>query len=68
MYFAMGWRTFLVKVTNEAGVTAVLNVTSPNTGKLAGSDAADVPHRWLDLVQHTAQPLQPRLSCPSRLR
>src|SRR4051794_12994514 len=57
-----GWQTFLVKVTNEAGVTAKLNVTSPNAGKLAGSDQKDVANRWLDILQHTEQPLQPRLS------
>jgi hypothetical protein len=57
-----GWRTFLVKVSNEAGVTAKLNVTSPNAGKLAGSEQKDVPSRWLDVLQHTEQPLQARLS------
>ena len=31
-----GWRTFLVKVQNEAGITPVLSVDSPNSGKLAG--------------------------------
>src|SRR6185436_9361164 len=28
-----GWRTFLVKVHNEAGVTAVLSIGSPNAGQ-----------------------------------
>ena len=30
-----GWRAFLVKVHNQAGVTAVLAVESPNTGPAA---------------------------------
>ena len=30
-----GWRTFLIKVQNEAGVTAVLAVDSPNAGQIA---------------------------------
>src|SRR6266700_7057290 len=30
-----GWRTFLVKVQNEAGITPVLAVESPNAGNLA---------------------------------
>jgi len=57
-----GWRTFLVKVTNEAGVTAVLNVQSPNAGRLAGSTADEVPHRWLDLLPYTAPPMRRELS------
>lgn len=57
-----GWRTFLVKVTNEAGVTAPLNVTSPNAGRLAGSTAEDVPHRWLEILPFTNQPLKKELS------
>src|SRR3989440_8735527 len=31
-----GWRSFLVKVQNEAGNTPGLSVESPNAGKLAG--------------------------------
>ena len=57
-----GWRTFLVKVTNEAGVTAPLNVSSPNAGRLAGSKAEEVPHRWLDILPFTNQPLKRELS------
>src|SRR6185436_1358253 len=34
-----GWRTFLVKVQNEAGITPVLSVDSPNAGMLAGAPA-----------------------------
>jgi len=32
-----GWREFLVKVQNDAGVTATLKGESPNARKLAGS-------------------------------
>jgi hypothetical protein len=57
-----GWRTFLVKVTNEAGVTGALNISSPNAGRLAGSSAEDVPHRWLEILPFTNQPLKKELS------
>lgn len=57
-----GWRTFLVKVKNEAGVTAVLAVHSPNAGALAGSNAGEVPRRFLDLQMFDKQPMRPRLS------
>lgn len=57
-----GWRTFLVKVTNEAGVTAPLNAVSPNGGPLANSKAEDVPNRWLEISQYTAQPMKKELS------
>ncbi|MFO0867870.1 MAG: CehA/McbA family metallohydrolase [Pirellulales bacterium] len=68
-----GWRVFLVKVHNEAGVTARLAVRSPNAAPLyqrsSGSPApkstvqpADVPERWLDLATFDQQPLQESLS------
>ncbi len=57
-----GWRTYLVKVINEAGVTARFNVESPNAGRLAGSKQDQVANRWLDLLQYTNQPLRPELS------
>ena len=57
-----GWRTFLVKVHNEAGVTAVLAVSSPNAGQLANSPEGQVRRRFLDLQQFTKQPLRPHLS------
>jgi hypothetical protein len=37
-----GWRTFLIKVHNEAGITAVLAVDSPNAGQLANTSAGMV--------------------------
>jgi hypothetical protein len=57
-----GWRTFLVRVENEAGVTAELKVESPNAGNLANSPKEQVPHRWLAILPYTAQPMSPRLS------
>jgi hypothetical protein len=57
-----GWRTFLVKVVNEAGVTAALNVTSPQGLPLAGSAEQDVRDRWLEIASLTSQPMQKNLS------
>jgi hypothetical protein len=57
-----GWRTFLVKVHNEAGVTAVLAVSSPNAGQLANSPFPAVQRRFLDIQTFTKQPMRPHLS------
>ncbi len=57
-----GWRTFLVKVHNEAGVTAVLAASSPNAGQLANSPEGLIGRRFLDLQMFTKQPMRPHLS------
>lgn len=57
-----GWRTFLVKVHNEAGVTAVLAVDSPNAGQLANSPANAVQRKWIELAMFNKQPLRGHLS------
>src|SRR5258706_1718991 len=57
-----GWRTFLVKVRNEAGITPVLAVDSPNSGRLADSPEGLVNRRFLDLQMFDKQPMRPRLS------
>ena len=72
-----GWRTFLVKVRNEAGVTAALKVESPQGQRVwsrgpRGSSmsprpeqtitARDVADRWLDLALFDKPPLTPTLS------
>ncbi len=72
-----GWRTFLVKVHNQAGITAELKIESPNLlpvymrGKGPREkpltdeklvDAADVPGRFLDATLFNKQPLKPGLS------
>lgn len=57
-----GWRTFLVKVMNEAGVTAPLNVRSPQAVPLPNSKAEQVRDRWLDISLMVGQPMAARLS------
>lgn len=73
-----GWRTFLVKVHNEAGVTAPLVPESPNLlpvyerGKKNSREKpmtdeklvqpSDVPNRFLDAQMFDKQPLKPGLS------
>jgi hypothetical protein len=68
-----GWRVFLVKVHNEAGVTAKLRVNSPNAAPLykpsTGSPdpqpsvkPSDVPDRWMELGTFDQQPLNANLS------
>ena len=57
-----GWRAFLVKVHNQAGVTAVLAAHSPNAGRLAGANDYEVKGKFLDFLMYDKQPMQPRLS------
>ncbi len=68
-----GWRVLLVKVANEAGVTAPLQVSSPNAAKLHKPSTGkadppqsispqDVSERWLDVSLNTSQPLNKALS------
>jgi len=72
-----GWRAFLVKVVNEAGVTPALQVASPSAlpvherGKGARQEpqktdelvnAAQVRDRFLDLDLLRREPMRPRLS------
>ncbi len=66
-----GWRTFLIKVHNEGGVTAPLRVLSPNAPVPQGSSnnpAPNVPEdnntrdQWLAIDVVNRQPLNPRLS------
>ncbi|MBM3814699.1 MAG: hypothetical protein FJW20_23995 [Acidimicrobiia bacterium] len=57
-----GWRSFLVKVHNEAGVTAVLAVESPNAGQLANSPAGAVGRKWMDVQMFNKQPMRVHLS------
>ena len=57
-----GWRTFLVKVANQAGITAVLAVDSPNSGQLANTSAGGVGRRWIDHALFNKQPMKPHLS------
>jgi hypothetical protein len=68
-----GWRVFLVKVQNEAGVTAALQASSPNAAPLqrrsSGSPEPkrtiplyEVPRRWMDVTVFRDRPLKPTLS------
>ncbi|HUY89046.1 MAG TPA: CehA/McbA family metallohydrolase [Pirellulales bacterium] len=68
-----GWRVFLVKVHNEAGVTAPLGVSSPNAeavykrssnkpNAVAAISPQELADRWLDLGLYDQQPLNKELS------
>jgi len=68
-----GWRVFLVKVHNEAGVTAPLRVSSPNALNMlkTSTSSAKPPQtitpelfeqRWLELATYDDQPLNKPLS------
>lgn len=68
-----GWRTFLVRVHNEAGVTAKLRVSSPNARPVYRRSAGapepkrtikpgDVGDRWLDVATFDARPMNEPLS------
>lgn len=57
-----GWRTFLVKVHNQAGVTAVLAVTSPNAGPVPNQPDFAARTRWMDLNMVNKQPMKGHLS------
>lgn len=68
-----GWRTFLVKVKNQAGITAELRAEGPNllpmVKRSSGSSdpkreitPADAADRWLDCVVVSTPPLEAPLS------
>ena len=68
-----GWRVFLVKIHNEAGVTARLRVASPNAAKLHKPSTSspnpvvsispqEASERFLDIELVESQPLNKELS------
>ncbi|RUL84648.1 hypothetical protein TsocGM_20015 [Tautonia sociabilis] len=68
-----GWRAFLVKVHNEAGVTAPLRVSSPNAAPIYSRSTGSpdppqtivpetIPDRWVELSMFDDRPLNPTLS------
>jgi hypothetical protein len=68
-----GWRAFLMKVRNEAGVTGALDAESPQarpvyrpgTGNSIAPRSvlpADVADRWLALETFVGKPMEPTLS------
>ena len=52
----------MVKVRNEAGVTAPLQANSPNASPHAGSTKQQIPDRWLGLSVFNSKPLTKSLS------
>ena len=68
-----GWRTFLIKIHNEAGINPALRCRSPqakpqfirSTGAAEPKKQitkADVKDRWLDIALPTREPMKPKLS------
>ncbi|HEY8258303.1 MAG TPA: CehA/McbA family metallohydrolase [Gemmatimonadales bacterium] len=57
-----GWRQFLVKVHNAAGVTTAVRATSDQARPLAGAEIDELAPRWLDLMMFDRQPLAETLS------
>ena len=68
-----GWSVFLVKVHNQAGVTAELVAESPNAAPLYRPSSGraepkvtvrpvDVVHRWADVIMYKDRPLKAALS------
>lgn len=68
-----GWSVFLIKVHNEAGVTAALRVNSPNAAAMLKTSTSaskpapsvklsDVPDRWMELLAYDSQPLTKTLT------
>jgi hypothetical protein len=68
-----GWTVFLVKVINQAGVTAPLEVESPNAAAVVASSSslpepppgispAEIENRWADVQTFDDRPMTPTLS------
>lgn len=66
-----GWSQFLVKVHNEAGVTAELKVSSPQAGEVYQKlypepkdkiSQAEIRDRWCDVKMFNGRPLRETLS------
>jgi hypothetical protein len=57
-----GWRSFLVKVHNQAGLTAAVGVDSPNAGPMQNQNANTGNRRWMEIQSYTRQPLKVHLS------
>ena len=57
-----GWSQMLVKVLNKAGVTAPLQVHSPQAWPLFNAPKEQLRDRWLELKWHEGRPLAPKLS------
>jgi hypothetical protein len=57
-----GWSQFLVKVHNEAGVTAPLKASSPQALSMFNSPREQIEDRWMELKMFDDRPLQRTLS------
>ena len=68
-----GWRTFLVKIINEAGVTAPLRCSSPQAQSMVRQSTssaepelkispAESARRWLDIAMPVQEPMLANLS------
>jgi len=57
-----GWSQFLIKVHNEAGVTAELKATSPQALSMFNSPKEQIEDRWMELRMFDGRPLQKKLS------
>ncbi|MGL4511802.1 MAG: CehA/McbA family metallohydrolase [Lacipirellulaceae bacterium] len=57
-----GWRSYLVKVCNDAGLTTRLHVESPSARPTPHAKSADVESRWMGLGTFDGRPMQANLS------
>ncbi len=57
-----GWRQFLVKVHNEAGVTTELKADCAQALPLFNAKRDTVMDRWLEIQMFGGRPVQPKLS------
>ncbi len=57
-----GWRHYLVKVNNEAGVTSTLTVQGAQAQAVANAPADQVADRWLEASMFDAKPLEKGLN------
>jgi hypothetical protein len=57
-----GWRQFLIKVHNQAGVTAQLKASSPQAASMHNSPKEQLADRWLGLRMFDGRPLNKALS------
>ncbi len=56
-----GWRTFLIKVSNQAGFTGALRIQSAQAARLYNAPAIQTNDLWLDLDLVEGQPMQKNL-------
>lgn len=57
-----GWRSFLIKVRNRAGIRTRLNVESPQARSMPHAKQEDIESRWMGLAMFDGRPMQASLS------